>query len=57
MKERLTVKEKIKWRKKGYHIGICWKCGKEFVYIHRTYLPAKKEYRAVCPICRKRMEL
>ena len=24
----MTVKQKTKWRKKGYHIGIC---GREFV--------------------------
>jgi len=56
-KNGLTSKEKAKWRKKGYHVGCCYKCGKEFVYAKKLYLPAKKVYRTVCPICRKAMGL
>jgi len=52
---RLTPKTKAKWRKKGYHIGICWKCGVESVFSKRTYLPARGEYKTICPRCRKRM--
>jgi len=56
-KDGLTPKEKAKWRKKGYHVGYCYKCGKEFVYAKKLYLPSKKVYRVVCPICRKIMGL
>jgi len=54
---KFSTREKANWRKKGYHIGICWKCGKEFVYYKQTYLPARKEYKTICPICKKRMGL
>lgn len=52
-----TPKLRAAWRAKGYHIGCCWKCGVEFAYKHRTYLPEKKVYKTICPRCRVRMWL
>jgi len=56
-KGSFTPKEKARWRKKGYHIGFCWKCGKEFAYMKRVYLPARKEYKTICPSCKGKMGL
>jgi len=53
----MNSKEKAKWRRRGYHIGICWKCGKEFAYVKRTFLPAKRVYKTICPVCKRRMGL
>ena len=55
---KFTAKEKARYRKKGYIIHTCWKCGVEFVGVEKpTYLPGKKEYHHVCPRCRRRMGL
>lgn len=57
MKGLLTSRERARWRKNGYHVGHCWKCGKEFAYMRKTYLPARKEHRVICPMCRDKMGL
>lgn len=55
---QFTQKEIRKWRARGYHLHSCWKCGGQWFSLNgKTWLPAKKEYRYICRICKAKMGL